>query len=261
MDVKIIDENNIIVDGVEYEAVDGDLCDMCDFGEMSCEDTPSCFGSDRKDMRDITWEKKHQKTTHELFNEWCGERSNTHVAGVSLNGHFSSKQVGFWRAGKATPNSKSKAILGKYGFDWDNQNYDVSCGYKNGDIADINGEKVEINMIYLPENPENFTLEFEYVEYHEDGITPRCLSCDFYHNADCIKMSLCKKGYIIKRAKKYIPLTRETAKIGQPVRQTTESGYLHGTISYIKKHQDQCVVDWGTSETTICFASLEILED
>lgn len=239
MNVEIIDENNIVVDGVEYVSFEKYGCEGC---EISCNAQVRCSPFGRSDDKYIVWKKKTIKTVRELFNEWCGEKTSPYVSRFILNGEISSKQIGLWRKENGpTPNAKSKAILKKHGFDW-------------GKHADFeSGQQEIVEEVVKPKKPENFTLEFEYVEGEH------CLGCCFRDG--CPDFVHCVDGYIIKRVKKYIPLTRETAMICQKVRQTTENGHLHGTISYIKKHQDQCVVDWGGNETTICFASLEVLED
>lgn len=58
--VEHIDENNVVVDGKRFKAVDAlapEDCDGCQFlGEdAACHQMPFCGGSARKDGRDVIW--------------------------------------------------------------------------------------------------------------------------------------------------------------------------------------------------------------
>lgn len=179
------------------------------------------------------------KTAHEHFDEWCGTESDTWVAEMILHGEISSKQVGFWRRGKADPSHKSKRILMKYGFDWNKEVYkNISVGLGRGDS-------------------ETVTIKFELVKHITPNQLTRCECCDLSCAACGFNWTGCKPGYYLRRVKDRVALTR---KLAEPQTQVRCKKNLEkvGLISYVKKHQDQCVVDWGSSETTIAFEHLEV---
>lgn len=195
------------------------------------------------------------KTSHKLFDEWCGIESDTWVAEMILHGEISSKQVGFWRRGKAEPSHKSKRILMKYGFDWGQEALKTHIKQP----VYFNGELVS-NCYYVKDvkpTQETVTIEFQLVKHIKPNHLNRCECCDLSCAACGFNWTGCKPGYYLKRVKNYETLTRERAKVGTSVR-CKKSLEKKGLISYVKKNQDQCVVDWGGSETTIAFEHLEV---
>ena len=208
------------------------------------------------------------KNTHEIFDKWCGKNSNAHIAENVFHGEVTSKQVGFWRTGKAEPGPKKRKMMNKYGFFWTPQ---ATMEYLNGDSEteskvygpgggslSFSGKPV-IETIPTPQKPKNFTVEFEYSDAKFGDSCEGCYHYEFNRICHGVKRCKIEEGYIITVVKKYVNVTRHNIKLGVFVKCKTAK--KHGYISYIKKHQNQCVVDWGNHETTISFESLEILED
>lgn len=131
MDIKVIDQNNIVVDGVEYEAVESDgnchieecASKLCSFYNEDCNIICDKIPCDRSYNESICWIKKENpKYPWELLKDWINDKITFETNVLYLKLDITEKTFSKWLKGEQAPNKKNKQIIkGVTEIDWDHQ--------------------------------------------------------------------------------------------------------------------------------------------